>query len=76
MPIVDVTRAKMGRTLTLQSENGVNEKGETVYTNKSFSNIRNSATDADILNAANILGSLQDKELAGVVVTEKSILLG
>lgn len=76
MPIVDVTRAEMGKTLTLQIDNGVNEKGEAIHTNKSFSNIRNRATDADILNAANTLGSLQEKELVGIVVTEKSILLG
>lgn len=76
MPILDVTRVEMGKTLTLQTDNGVNEKGESIFTNKSFSNIRNKATDADILNSANILGSLQEKELVGVMVTEKSILLG
>lgn len=76
MPILDATRSDMGKTITLQTDNGVNEKGESIYTNKSFSNIRSQATDADILNSANILGSLQEKELVGVILTEKNILMG
>lgn len=75
MPIVDVIRAELGKTLTLQLDNGVNEKGESLQVNKSFSNIRQRATDIDLLNSANILGSLQDKQLIGVVVIEKSTLL-
>ena len=40
------------------------------------SNVKDSASDANILNAANALASLQDKVLAEVSLQERNVLIG
>ena len=76
MPITTVERTASGKSLILSLENGVNEKGDLLLASKTFSNVREEATDADILNSANILASLQNKNLAQVIVQEKVVLVG
>lgn len=75
MPIVSVTKSPLGKSFTLKLEDGLNEKGEVVYVNKTFSNVYEDALDNNILNTANILASLQSKVLDQVSVQEKYALL-
>ena len=76
MSILDAMRTGSTKSISLILDNGVNEKGEALTVSKSFSNIRNSATDADILNSGNILGSLIDKPLEEIQLVERTILVG
>ena len=76
MPITDVERTTSGKSLVLRLENGVNEKGDLLIASKTFSNVREGASDADILNSANTLASLQNKDVAQVIVQEKVVLIG
>lgn len=76
MPILDAIRTSSNKSMTLVLDNGVNEKGEAITLSKSFSNIRDEATDADILNSGNILGSLMEKEIEEVQLVERTILIG
>ena len=71
-----IIRAELSKSLVLKSDNGVNEEGESLYTSKSFSNIRQGATDDNLFKAANILGDLQENDLVEVSVVEKNILMG
>ena len=76
MPILDAIRTSSTKSITLLLDNGVNEKGEALTVSKSFSNIREDATDADILNSGNILGSLMEKELEEIQLVERTMLVG
>ena len=76
MPILDAIRTSSTKSIILLLDNGVNEKGEAITTSKSFSNIRQEATDADILNSGNILGSLMEKGLEEIQLVERTILVG
>lgn len=76
MPISSVSKAILGRSFTLKLDHGIDEKGKNIYKNKSFSNVSDDASDADILNTANALADLQDKVLAEVSLQEKNVLIG
>lgn len=76
MPITTVQRGILGKSMILKMDNGIDEKGNALYVSKTFSNVREGATDADVLNSANILAGLQNKGLSEVIVQDRSILLG
>lgn len=74
MPISTVARDVKAKSLVLRMENGVSEKGETLYTSKSFSNLRHETTDADVYNSAKVLESLQNKYVDEICIVENNIL--
>lgn len=76
MPISEVYKTISARSFTLKLDHGIDERGKNIYKNKSFSNVRDDASDANILNAANVLASLQDKVLAEVSMQERNVLIG
>ena len=76
MPISSVHKAILGRSFTLKLDHGIDERGKNIYKSKSFSNVRDGATDADILNTANALGDLQEKIVAEVSLQVKNVLIG
>ena len=54
----------------------MDDHGKNIYKTKTFSNVKDNASDANILNAANALASLQDKVLAEVSLQERNVLIG
>ena len=76
MPITNVQKVISGKSLTLKMENGFDEKGTPLFVSKTFSNIQEAASDANVLNSANVLGSLQNKVLVEVSVQDKNVLIG
>ena len=76
MPITTVHKEELGRSLVLPLDNGIDEKGKQLSVSKTFSSIREAAADADVLNSANVLASLQDRSLMEVIVQQRSVLLG
>lgn len=75
MPLTNVSRHQIGKSITLKMENGSDEKGNSLYVNKTFSSIKKSATDNDIMNTAIVLEELQNKPVQDVIVQDRHILL-
>lgn len=75
MPISEVHHAVLGRSFTLKFATGVDDRGKNLYITKTFSNLRNAATDADIINVGNALEKLQEHDLANVYLQAKSSLI-
>lgn len=75
MPITNVRKEQMNRAVIIRLANGSDDKGNALYVNKTLSNIDEAATNADLLNTANVLVSLQNKSLDEVLVQDKSVLL-
>lgn len=76
MPISEVYKTISGRSFTLKLDHGIDIHGKNIYKSKTFSNVKDSASDANILNSANALASLQEKVLAEVSLQERNVLLG
>lgn len=75
MPIINVNKLEIGRSLVLTLDNGIDPKGKQLTASRTYSNIREKAPEADILNSANVIVSLQDKDVLEVIVQERSLLL-
>ena len=60
-----------GSKLTLVFETGVNEKGEPVFKNKAYSNIKTAATADQLLLAASALGELCAYPMSAVTRTDQ-----
>lgn len=52
--------------LRLVFETGMNEKGEPVYSSKTFSNIKITATETELFQAAKAVGSLAADPLVSI----------
>lgn len=76
MPITNVSRTQLGKSLILSLDDGVDNQGKSKFVSKTFSNVNTKASDADVLNSAVILASLQSRDLAEVIVQERNVLLG
>lgn len=75
MPLTNVRKELTGKSIVIRLNNGSDEKGAPMYVNKTFSSISQAASNADLLNTANIIVSLQNKSLGSVLVQDKSMLL-
>lgn len=75
MPISDVYKTIQGRSFTLKLSHGHDDRGKNIYTSKTFSNLNDDATDADIVNVANALAELQEHVLAEIGMTVKNVLM-
>ena len=62
------------RSLTVSIVRGADADGNTVTRGYVYSNVKPSATPAQILAAGTALGSLFDNELAGLTVIERASL--
>ncbi|MGE6256576.1 DUF1659 domain-containing protein [Heyndrickxia sporothermodurans] len=59
-------------SLRLVFDNGLDDKGKPVFKTKTFNNIRLSATPKSLLQAANAIDSLTQKELFNVERNDQS----
>ncbi|GIN86043.1 hypothetical protein J6TS2_24290 [Heyndrickxia sporothermodurans] len=59
-------------SLRLVFDNGLDDKGKPVFKTKTFNNIRLSATPESLLQAANAIDSLTQKELFNVERNDQS----
>lgn len=69
---VNIEKTKV--SLRLQLENGVDEKGNPKYQQKSFSNVRLEAEDEDLHIVGTLLGGLFKKDLDSIKKVEESII--
>lgn len=76
MPITEIYKTISSRSVTLKLDHGTDDHGKNIYKTKTFSNVKDDASDANILNAANALASLQEKVLAEVSLQERNVLIG
>ena len=62
------------RTLGISVKDGMNADGTDKMKTYSYSKLKDTAADADVLAVGKALGSLMNSEVAEVIVTEKSTL--
>jgi len=61
-----VTAVPSRTTLRLRLQTGVDENGDPVYVNRSYSNIKTSATDQGLYNVATQIAGLQVHTLTNI----------
>lgn len=62
------------KSLIIETENGVNESGNTVFKQKSYSNIKQTATDEQLCELANIIISTLSVATRNIYVKSMDIL--
>ena len=67
---VDVTK----RSMNLLMDNGVDSNGVALTKAYVFNNVKPDAAPEKIMEAGNALGSLYEKDLAGIALSEKAVL--
>ncbi|QVK18907.1 DUF1659 domain-containing protein [Mycoplasmatota bacterium] len=63
-----------GKTLILVLDNGVDGKGNPVYSRKSIKNIRETATEQQIYDVGNSLAPLFSQPISNICVDEDYVL--
>lgn len=66
---------KVSTRMQLKLKTGVNEGGKDIIKNKTYSGVKVSADDQSIYDVANVLGGLQDYELAEIHKLEDVVLV-
>lgn len=62
-----VSKVSIGSVLKLELQTGVDQKGNPVYRNKSFSNVKPTASDENLFDVAESLAALQDYPLNNIL---------
>lgn len=70
-----VNSVKLKSTLVIQYVDGVDKEGKDIIKSQRFNNVKVSATDENIYDVGNILGSLLTVPIVGVLKEDKAKII-
>lgn len=68
------TASFVSKRLTLRLQTGLDDDFAPIYSNRNYSNVRESISDADLLTLGTKMGDLTEHQLSDVTYTEQTLL--